>query len=163
MSGFCHVQTRSAALTVKTSVNDDTLRRFLGYRLKRAYSSLRADLLARLEPLGLRITTYSALVLIVDNPGLRQSELASALDIKRSNIVAILDDLDARGWGVRQRDPLDRRVFTLSATASGLKVCRRALAMDTKHESRLLACLSSRETERLSALLEKIELSAEEQ
>ena len=102
-------------------------------------------------------------MLIVDNPGLRHSELASALDIKRSNMVAILDDLEASGWVVRQRDPSDRRVFTLSATASGLKVCRRALAVDTKHESRLLACLSPRETERLCALLQKIELSAEEQ
>ncbi len=140
--------------------SDQTLRRFVGYRLKRAYNTLRGDLLTRLEPLGLRITTYSALVLICDHPGLRQSAVANALDVKRSNMVVIVDDLERKGWISRQQVPTDRRAHALYPTLSGKRVCEKAIALDTKHESQLLKCLTADELKKLSMLLEKIELSS---
>ena len=98
------------------SFTDKGLRQFAGYHLKRAYNVLRSDLSRTLEPLGLRITTYSSLILIVENPGIRQSELASALDIERPNMVVIIDDLEQRGWINRERVKTDRRAYALYAT-----------------------------------------------
>lgn len=140
---------------------DAGLRRFLGYRLKRAYNTLRSDMLVRLEPLGLRITTFSSLLLVVQNAGLRQSELASALDIKTSNMVAIIDDLENRKWIKRKPVPTDRRAIALFATTAGKSVCKKAEALTFENEETLLKKLTSAELNTLSTLLHKIESAAE--
>lgn len=155
------MQTSSNKLSQEDRTTDASLRRFIGYRLKRAYGTLRSDLLGRLDSLGLRITTFSTLLLIVDNPGLRQSALAVALDIRRSNMVAIIDDLESRGWIVRKRVPADRRAFALFATSSGSRVCKKAMALAVENESTILNCLTDAELKTLSTLLAKIESSAE--
>ena len=147
---------------IQLAPTDAGLRRFLGYRLKRAYNILRADMLLRLEPLGLRITTYSSLQLIIQNPGLRQSELASALDIKTSNMVAIIDDLEMRKWIKRKPEPSDRRALALFATAAGKNVCRKAELLTIETEETLLNKLTDAELNTLSTLLEKIENSTVE-
>lgn len=139
---------------------DAALRTFVGYRLKRAYNIIRSDLLERLEPLGLRITTYSALVLVVENPGMRQSELATVLAIKRSNMVAIIDDLEGAGWIERRAVPEDRRAFALFVTDAGKTICRKANSLARENESALLHNLTAAEKRSLTGLLEKIELSA---
>lgn len=148
----------SSKLTLDTST-DAGLRRFVGYRLKRAYNTIRSDMLVRLEPLGLRITTFSTLLLLVDNPGLRQSALAAALDIKTSNMVAIIDDLESRGWIKRERVASDRRAFALFATKAGSLTCKKAVALAFENESTLLGSLTDTEISTLSGLLEKIESS----
>ncbi len=140
---------------------DARLRRFLGFRLKRVFNLIRADLLEQLVPLGLHITTFSTLVVIVDHPGLRQSALADTLDIKTSNMVAIIDDLEQRGWITRQRVPEDRRAFALFVTESGQRVCEMAVALASEHESKLLTCLSEQELDSLMNMLEKIETMSE--
>ena len=154
------MQARSTAVSTSSPPTDDTLRRFVGYRLKRANITIRGDLLAKLELLGLRITSYSPLVLIADNPGRRQSELASALVMKRPTIAAIIDELEASEWVARKRIPSDRRLFALYATGSGQRVCQQVLAVDTRHESEPLHCPGPDEHNRLSALLLYIESSA---
>ena len=138
-------------------VDDGGLRQFTGYHLKRAYNVLRSDLSRTLEPLGLRITTYSTLILIVENPGIRQSELAAVLDIERPNMVVILDDLEQRGWINRERVETDRRAYALVATLSGRRVCARAVELDQEHEAKMLANLQEREINDLVAALNKIE------
>ncbi len=143
------------------ATTDAALRRFLGYRLKRAYNILRADMLERLEPLGLRITTFSSLLLVVQNPGLRQSELASALDIKSSNMVAIIDDLESRNWITRKPAPTDRRALALFATTAGKNICSKAELLTFENEEMLLNKLTDTELNTLSTLLEKIESSTE--
>ena len=75
---------------------DATLRNFVGYRMKRAFNVVQADLTKTLKPFDLRMLTYTALVLIVDNPGLRQSQLADAMDIERPNLVVLIDELERR-------------------------------------------------------------------
>ena len=138
-------------------VSDATLRRFIGYRLKRAFNALRADLAGVLEPLGLRMITYSALVLIVDNPGLRPSRLAEALAIERPNMVAILDELEGMDLIQRARDPHDRRAHTLTATPEGRRLCTRAIAADERHESALLAGVSGEDLAVVEQVLSQIE------
>ena len=75
----------------------------------------------------MRITTYSALNLIVENPGIRQSELAKALDIERPNTVVILDDLEHPGWIDRRRVETGRRAYALFATLAGQRFATRRL------------------------------------
>ena len=145
-----------------TKVNDETLRRFVGYRLKRTFNVLRSDLIAVLEPLGLRILTYSALVLIVDNPGLRPSQLADALAIERPNLVVVLDELEQRALIVRRSDQKDRRAHVLTATEAGQRLCARAVAADEAHEAKLLAEVPAVDREVLLSVLGRIERAKSE-
>jgi DNA-binding MarR family transcriptional regulator len=62
--------------------------------MKRTFNVVKADLARTLEPFGLRMITFTALILIVDNPDLSQTQLAGALAIERSNLVTIVDDLE---------------------------------------------------------------------
>lgn len=139
---------------------DETLRQFLGYHMKRAYNILRSDLSKTLEPLGLRITTYSTLTIIIDHPGIRQSNLAAALSIERPNMVLILDDLEQNGWINRERVPTDRRAYALTATLAGRRICEKAVALNQEHEARLLDGIETEEVEKLITALNKIKIAA---
>ncbi len=148
---------------VSKKVDDSGLRQVAGYHLKRAYNIIRSDLSKALEPLGLRITTYSSLILIVGNPGIRQSELATALDIERPNMVVILDDLEQRGWITRERVVTDRRAYALFATLAGRNVSDKAMELDSKSEAKLMSSLTEIEVKTLTSALNKIERIGEEQ
>jgi hypothetical protein len=104
---------------LSASVCDETLRSFAGYSMKRAFNVVQADLSRALEPFGLRMMTFTALILIVDNPDLSQTALAGALAMERSNLVTIIDELENSGWILRNPAPNDRRSYALHATPAG--------------------------------------------
>ncbi len=120
-------------------VDDAPLRAFLGYRMKRCFNVIQADLALTLKPFDLRMLTFTALALTVGNPGLRQSQLAAAMDVERPNLVTIIDELVRRGLMSKERVPTDRRAYSLQATAEGRKLCAAATAAVQAHETRLLA------------------------
>lgn len=120
---------------------DAGLRRFLGYHLKRAQTVMMADMNATIRPIGLRMITYSALSVVVGNPGIRQSDLALVLAVERPNLVVILDDLETRGLIARDRVPTDRRAYALTPTTRGRRAHERATAAVAAHEARMLAGL----------------------
>lgn len=119
-------------------MRDDTLQQFVGYHLKRGSNAVLGDLTFVLKPFELRMITYTALVLIVDNPGLRQSQLADAMDIERPNLVIIIDELERRDLIVRDKVPTDRRAYALRATLAGHQLYERTLKAVKEHEAALL-------------------------
>lgn len=144
------------------NVSDATLRGFVGYHMKRAFNVVQADLAATLKPFELRMITYSALVLIVDNPGLRQSQLADAMDIERPNLVVIVDELERRDLILREKVPTDRRAYALMPTLAGRQLCEKAVAAVRDHEARLLAGLSRPDIEEAIRVMRRIEQTGSE-
>ena len=140
-------------------VSDATLRNFLGYHMKRAFNVVQSDLTQALKPFDLRMLTYTALVLIVDNPGLRQSQLAEAMDIERPNLVVIVDELERRELIVRDRVPTDRRAYALKATLAGRQLYEKAVTAVTAHEARLLNGLDEETRKTVIAALKTVERS----
>jgi DNA-binding MarR family transcriptional regulator len=136
---------------------DDSLRAFSGYTMKRAFNAIQADVNATLQPYGLRMVTFSALVVIADNPGLNQSRLAEVLSIERPNLVLIIDELDRAELITRDRAKADRRAYELRATLKGRRVCDRARAAVAAHDARMTAGLSEAERGALIAALRRIE------
>lgn len=145
---------------VSESVSDDSLRSFAGYSMKRTFNVVKADLARVLEPYGLRMMTFTALILIVDNPDLSQTQLAGALAIERSNLVTIVDDLEKNGWISRNPAPNDRRTHALRATLAGRKLLDKAYAAAQAHEDKLFAGINDDEKSALFSALRKIERSA---
>ncbi len=143
--------------SVATSrVSDDTLRKFVGYHLKRSFNVIQADLTQTLKPFDLRMLTFTALVFIVDNPGISQSQLADAMDIERPNLVVIIDELEQRELIVRDRVQTDRRMYALKATLTGKRLSKKAIAASAAHEARLLAGLNKEERKNLMATLKAL-------
>lgn len=140
-----------------SAVSDKTLADLAGYRMKRAMTAVRADLARTLSPYDLRMITYSALAIIVDNPGLRQFQLAAALRISRPNLVVIVDELETRDLIRRDKVPSDRRAYALKATIKGGRLCERATEAIHEHENRFLARLNNRERKTLVTALQTIE------
>ncbi len=139
-----------------TKISEETLQRFLGYHMKRAFNVVQADLTLVLKPLGLRMLTYTALVLICDNPGLSQTQLAEAMDIERPNLVVIIDELERLGLIVRDRVPTDRRLYALNPTLAGVEVRDQAVAADEAHEAQLFGQIDDATREALVAALSSV-------
>lgn len=136
---------------------DRSLRRFVGYGMKRAFNAIQADVNATLRRHGLRMVTFSVLVIIRDNPGVRQTGLAEILMIERPNLVPILDELESAGLIRRARAQGDRRAYELRVTEMGQRACDAAEQAVHAHDDRMIAGLSDTERAALHAALRRIE------
>ncbi|WP_299371059.1 MarR family transcriptional regulator [uncultured Tateyamaria sp.] len=143
-----------------TSVSDARLRAFVGYNMKRAMNVLQADLARTLQPFGLRMLTFSTLSMIVENPGLRPSQLAEALLIERANMVVYVDQLEQAGWVTRAPNPLDRRAHALHCTEAGACVYDQARAAVEAHDRRMLDGLRADEVATVRKALGRIEVGS---
>ena len=138
-------------------VSDQTLRQFVGYNIKRTFNALHSDLVLTLQPFELRMITYTALTLIRDNPGLRQSQLADALAIERPNLVVIIDELERRELISRTPVLTDRRANALQVTLAGRRLCDKATTALQLHEQSFLDSLDQDAKETMLQVLHLIE------
>lgn len=134
---------------------DRHLSDFIGYAMKRALSIVQADFARTLSEYDLRAVSFSALSIIVGEPGLTQTQLADALQIERSNLVAIIDELAGRNLIIRAPVAKDRRRHALMPTTAGKQLAATAQASTADHERRLFACLTDTECAELQRILRK--------
>src|SRR3979490_684519 len=69
----------------------------LGYALRRAQMSAVAEFLEAFKEIDLRPTQLAVLIIISENPGVRQTEVCDALGIQKANFVPLLNELEGRG------------------------------------------------------------------
>src|SRR4051812_28187969 len=75
---------------------------------------------SELEPLGLRPRHLIALTVLRASGGTAgQQELAAALQMDRTNLVGLLNELEAEGLILRRRASEDRRRHIVELTAAG--------------------------------------------
>lgn len=131
---------------------------FIGYNLKRAYVIVEADFRRALGKDGLTPRGFSALTLVSQHPNVTQSELARMLGIERSGLVAIVDDLESRGYVERKTVLSDRRVHALRVTDIGQITLAELNHRVRSHEDDLFSVLSEDERRILITLLGKIRM-----
>lgn len=136
---------------------DTSLRELTSYRLRRASMVVESEFNQIFADFGLRRTTFSVLSLIVDNPGLRQSDLAAALSIERPNIVQIIDELEAAKLAERHPAPNDRRAYALQPTAAGQRLFKQAMASARARDAVLTRDLTPEQLDLLLQALKTIE------
>lgn len=147
--------------TVAKSVQEsdlklDLLPGLIGYQLRLAQLAVFGDFAAELKAFDISPGRFGVLVLISANPGMTQSLLASATQLDRSTMVAVIDQLEARHLVERRASPTDRRSNALVLTADGenlLKLLKRRIK---KHEARIAAAMTPAETATLVQLLTRI-------
>jgi len=129
----------------------------IGYRLRRAQLHIFQQFISGFAALDLRPAEYSVLVLIGDNPGSKQTEIAQALGIKRANFVALINGLESRGLTERRQVPGDRRSNALFLTPDGDAFLARANAAQREFEAECVVRLGGPEArDQLMELLDRL-------
>jgi MarR family transcriptional regulator, lower aerobic nicotinate degradation pathway regulator len=123
------------------------------FRLARATGFRLTRELAALE---MRTNEFAVLHQLEHGGPLSQQELGGALRINPSNLVGLLDALEADGLIVRPRDPTDRRRHLVGLTPAGHSRFVQAKRAVAQSEQDLLAPLSPAEREQLHGLLERL-------
>ena len=108
------------------------------------------------EMLGMRLKAYMTLGHIRDHPGTTQQELETALVMDANSVVLILNELEARQFSVRRRDPQDRRRHLVEITPAGRRALEKADRAREALEDELLAPLSADERKNLRSLIERV-------
>jgi DNA-binding MarR family transcriptional regulator len=114
----------------------------------------------RIRPLELTPPQAGVLRRLAQCPGQSQRELADALEMHAPRLVALIDELEDRGLVARDRDPGDRRNYSISLTGDGRRLLTELGRVAGQHEHAITAGLNADERSQLLALLRRI---AEEQ
>jgi DNA-binding MarR family transcriptional regulator len=132
------------------------LQGYLGYALRRAQMLAYADFIEALAELNLSPGQFGVLTVIDTNPGLRQSQVSSALGIQKTNFVAVLNEFERRGLAVRKPAAGDRRSYALYLTPAGQSLLRRARAAQARHEAHLVGRIGQQGRQQLLDLLHRL-------
>ncbi len=114
----------------------------------------------RLRPLDLSPAHAGILRVIRGSATLSQQQLAAALKIHPSRLVALVDELESKGLVERRENPDDRRTHALALTPNGETALAEIGRIARQHNEALCSALSEKERELLAGLLRRI---AEEQ
>jgi DNA-binding MarR family transcriptional regulator len=110
----------------------------------------------RLAPLRLSPPHAGILRVLRKSGRLSQQGLAEALHMHPSGLVAIIDELEERGFVKRQDSPDDRRTYEIHLTDKGHAALGDIGRVAREHNESLCAALSQREREQLTGFLQRI-------
>ena len=127
----------------------------LGYLVKEVSSVLRSEMEAVLRPLGMTITHYSCLELLLQRPGLSNSDLARGTFVTRQSMNVVLQGLESDGLVTRLSQPIAGRVLPTELTPAGRERLRLASAAVKGVEDRMKRTLSADEEDVLRDLLNR--------
>lgn len=119
------------------AIDYGVLNQSLGYLIRRAQIKIFQEFAHFFEALDVKPAQFSALEVIHQNPGLRQSALAGALGIQRTNMVGMLDKLQQRGLIERRPSAKDLRAHALYLTGKGEKLLDHLHRQFFQHEELL--------------------------
>lgn len=109
----------------------------------------------RLARNSLRGPQVTVLAFLAEQEAVAQKRISDGVRMDPSDLVAVLDDLERRGFAQRRRDDRDRRRFTVAITDAGRQALRDRLDAARVHEEELLAPLTTQERVELTTLLRK--------
>jgi DNA-binding MarR family transcriptional regulator len=107
-------------------------------------------------PGGPRLPRFAVLAALAEFGPLSQREIAYRTGLDPSDVVAILDRLEADGHAERRRDPDDRRRNAVAATPEGEHWLGERIEGAATRTSLLLAGLEEEERAQLVALLRRV-------
>jgi DNA-binding MarR family transcriptional regulator len=132
---------------------------FLLYRTAEASHSLAN---AMLEGIHLTARQVGILTLVVEHGPMTQTALSRALQIDRTTMVMLIDDLESKGRVRRRRHPKDRRAFLIRPTDRGRAAQVAAVKILDEQQEAFLNPLEPEERETLGDLLNRIYVASQE-
>lgn len=126
------------------------------HALRRAQSAVLQAFQQRFAADDIRPVQFAVLLVLRHNPGLRATQVAFALGLKRTNFVPLLDELQARGLAERRPVAGDRRASALFLTGEGTRTLARLQASHAELETTLATRLGPGGRETLLGLLARL-------
>ncbi|MFF5635482.1 MarR family winged helix-turn-helix transcriptional regulator [Streptomyces sp. NPDC012825] len=127
----------------------------LGFLLSFRGELTSARIRAALGVAGLHPRSVMALMQLA--PGaMSQRELAAAMEVDPSQLVAVLNELEDGGLAERRRDPADRRRHIVEITEAGGAALERVDAAVSVAEQELFGDLTDTEQALLRSLLDRV-------
>jgi DNA-binding MarR family transcriptional regulator len=146
--------------TTPTHTTDDAVSAFAGQLFFRLWRVSHTHTAEALDSLGLTTALFALLNVLGTREGAIQQELGSEMGIDPSTMVALIDQLEAKGLAKRRPRPTDRRAREVVITPKGRKVLERAQRLAMQVEDEVLRGLSGAERRRMLALLRRAADSA---
>ncbi len=137
-------------------IDTSAVERFIGYSTRRASLAIVDTFMQRMAVHDLRPVSFTLLGLIASNPGIMSSQLCALLDIRSSNLVALVKELHGRRLIERQPHPNDVRALGLHLTPQGRSFLKKAQATALAAGLEATARLNDEERATLAMLLRKI-------
>ncbi len=128
----------------------------VGYLVRRAQVIVFQRFFKLFAEVDVRPAQYSVLTVIERNPGLSQNQLAAALGIKKTNLVAMIDALEERGLAQRTPTENDRRCHALFLTPRGAAFVAKLHRLDATLDQQLTSALSAAERRQLCEALRRV-------
>lgn len=140
----------------KSSVSLGDLESHAGFLLRIAQLSLFERFFEAFGQSEVRISEFTVLVAIAENPGVRQGVLADVLKIKWSNMTKLVRSLEERELIGRHIPPHDRRSVELHVTDAGRAQIEAGQVRMHESDRAAVAMLSDEEHTQLLQLARKV-------
>ena len=150
----------TSAGETRTSVEHE-LTQHAGFLLAQLGRAVTRQYRCALSPIGLKPRETQALLRLRDDGAMSQQALGAALDIDASNLVALLNDLEADSLISRRRDPDDRRRHVVEVSRRGMKLLDEVERAAAEVEDEFFAALDDDERATLQGLLARVARSAD--
>jgi DNA-binding MarR family transcriptional regulator len=147
---------RETSNSCSTVMNLSYLDEALCYALHRARLSAMNDLNRIFGEYKITAIEFLILVVVADNPGVSQADLAEALDVERPRMVPTLNKLEKRGLAKRTVFAADGRVRLIQLTKRGLELLKALKRQSREHDKRLLDLLTATEARTILPSLWKL-------
>ncbi|WP_051424596.1 MarR family winged helix-turn-helix transcriptional regulator [Pseudomonas sp. URMO17WK12:I4] len=135
---------------------DNWLDTLVGYALRRAQMKVFQHLVGNLAEHDLRPAQFTAMVIIDNEPGLMQADLARQLAIEPPQLVPLLNKLESRGLAQRVRGVQDKRAYGVFLTKAGIALLGKLKAIAVASDEAATATLDEDERAQLLRLLHKV-------
>jgi DNA-binding MarR family transcriptional regulator len=117
---------------------------------------LRLRVESALAPLGLRPRHVLALTMLRDHGECSQQALTSILEMDATNVVGLLNELEAENLVERRRSPQDRRRHVVELTDAGIEQLAKAELTLATVEDEVFAALNIDQRETLYNMLQQV-------
>jgi DNA-binding MarR family transcriptional regulator len=128
----------------------------IGFLLRLANGVAMGQLGQRFEALGMRQSLYSVMLIIHENPGLKQQEVGQTLSIQQPNLVSLVNELVNEGLVQRSINADDRRSYSLVLTPAGRQRLAQSNRAHAENERMLAEAISPLTIEQFHAALLRI-------
>jgi DNA-binding MarR family transcriptional regulator len=137
----------------------EELRSCTGFLLSRVGIAMKLAAMEEFERGGFNPYSYAVLAVLAEGAKETQATIADTLDLDRSQMVGILDELEERGLIERRRDQTDRRRHMVSITPAGKKQIAKMRTMIKELEDSFLVSLDDDERATMQDFLQRIAAS----
>jgi DNA-binding MarR family transcriptional regulator len=139
-------------------LNVGILPNLLGYNVRRAHMALWRDFNRTVGTGIVRPGIFSMMVLIDENPGIAQIQIAVQLGIDKATLVGLIRLLQKQGWIERRPSRADRRRQDLYLTVPGRQELATRRRDMLEHEARFINLFSRQELTQFFDFLRRIQI-----